>query len=159
MVMNKVYLVSSGHEHYVKAVFTDKDKALEYVKRLNFIPKPVEDKYYVEDFVYHVDPEIPDIPTYTYAYAFLFNVVDIDQLELTESDVDFRQYPIDFIYGGNNVLYEVNEDAYDVTIQERIDIYPDDNWKTIRKRGYKALCDTFEKWKKDAERNADELQE
>lgn len=46
--MNKVYLVSSGHEHYVKAVFTDKDKALEYVKRLNFIPKPVEDKYYKE---------------------------------------------------------------------------------------------------------------
>lgn len=151
--MDKMYLVASGyHEDYsVKAVFTKENKAKAYAERLNFISRSPGERYYAEDYVYKVDPELPEIPTYTYAHAHLFEFgdrVDVTHIELKESDVEFREYNIESNadYG---VLYEANRTSHYITLEAKIDIYPNDTWKTISKRGYETLNNNFTKWKEN----------
>lgn len=153
--MDKVYLVVSGyHEDYsVKAVFTEENEAKTYAERLNFIPRSPGDRYYVEDYVYKVNPELPEIPTYTYAYAHLFEFgdrVDVTRINLKESDVEFREYDVDIESNTDyGVLYEANRGSHYITLEAKIDIYPDDTWETINKRGYETLNNNFMKWKEN----------
>lgn len=148
--MNKVYLVISGH-YPIVAVFTEEDKAKAYAERLNFIPRSPEERYYVEDYVYKVNPEPSEIPTYIYAYAHLFKFgdrVDVTRIELKESDIEFQKYDIDVESNTDyGVLYEINGSCHDITLEAKIDIYPNDTWETINKRGYKTLNNNFTKWK------------
>lgn len=152
--MDKVYLVVSGYneDYSVKAVFTEENKAKAYAERLNFIPRPLGECYHVEDYVYNVNPELPEVPTYTYAYAHLFEFgdrVDVTRIELKESDIiEFREYDIDVESNTDyGVLYETNGSCHDITLEAKIDIYPEDTWETINKRGYETLNNNFAKWK------------
>lgn len=153
--MDKVYLVASGyHEDYsVKAVFTEENKAKAYAERLNFIPRSPGKRYYVEDYVYKVDPELPEIPTYTYAHAHLFEFgdrVDVTHIELKESDVEFWEYDIDIESNADyGVLYEANRTSHHITLEAKIDIYPNDTWETVNRRGYETLNNNFTKWKEN----------
>ena len=47
------------------------------------------------------------------------------------------------------VLYEANRGSHYITLEAKIDIYPDDTWKTINKRGYETLNNNFMKWKEE----------
>lgn len=147
MSINKVYIVADGINK-IKGIFTDKEKAEEYVRCANFVPRGIFNNCYVKEYEFNPDP--PDIPTATFAKVRLNlgKAVDIQDIKLKRSFIEFSEYSFAAKYDNPyRVIYGTPYLDYRFMIDHPIPIYPNDTRESICERGYEVLCDNLEKWK------------
>lgn len=150
MNADKVYIISRSDDK-IKAIFTDKNKAKAYARRLNFIPRDFFGRYHVIERSC-LNPDLPSIPTSAYAKVELNldNTVSVPDIRLKKESIFFDEYLFGVTYDNPYGVAYGKEDLsnYQYLLMEyKIPIYRNDTQKSIRERAYEALCDNLEKWK------------